>query len=215
MSLPKGLTKPDVHEHPSALPTFPDLAGKVAIITGIGQTGIPNSPTYGNGAATARVFSHNGVKIFGCDLNLKAAEYTKSRLLEADPKAVVDVVKCDVTKQADVDALIKAALDKHGRIDILFNNVGGLRSGSAGDMEEATWISQMELNVNSVYRCCHAVLPTMEKQGSGSIVNNGSITALRYIGEFLTSMNSFPLDKQVDCPLTMSFRKTSNRICSC
>lgn len=183
MSLPNGLVKPAVHPPPTSFPTYPDLSGKVALITGIGQTGTTSTTTWGNGAATARVLAANGVKIFGCDLNLAAAEHTKSRILKLELNAVVDVVKCDVTSQSSVEAFVQAAVDRHGRIDILFNNVGGLRSGSAGDMDEKTWMGQMDLNVNSVYRCCHAVLPIMEAQASGSIVNNASITALRYIGK--------------------------------
>ena len=58
---------------PASFPTYPDLAGKVALITGIGQVGHPNTTTWGNGAATARLLTHNNVRIFGCDLNLTAA----------------------------------------------------------------------------------------------------------------------------------------------
>jgi NAD(P)-dependent dehydrogenase (short-subunit alcohol dehydrogenase family) len=165
------------------LPTYPDLNGKVALITGIGQVGIPNSSTWGNGAATARVLSHNGVKIVGCDINLKAAEYTRSRLLQDKSTADVDVTTTDVTNTADVERLIKFALDKHGRIDILINNVGMTAPGGPSSMPEELWLRQIDLNLNSVYRLCHAVLPTMERQGSGVVINNASITALRYIGK--------------------------------
>ena len=179
-----AVPKPAVNETPTHFPTFPDLKGKVAVITGIGQVGIPNSTTWGNGAATARVLSYNGVKIFGCDLRLDAAEYTRKRILEDNPDAVCDVVTCDVTKSSDVDAFVKAAMDKHGRIDILVNNVGATRAGSPSSMPEETWHQQIDINLNSVYRCCHAVLPIMESQSSGgSIINNASITALRFIGK--------------------------------
>jgi NAD(P)-dependent dehydrogenase (short-subunit alcohol dehydrogenase family) len=174
---------PAVNSHPTSFPTYPDLAGKVALITGIGQVGIADSPTWGNGAATARVLSSNGVKIFGCDLNISAAEYTKQRLLSSKPDAVCDVMACDVTKQDDVDAFVKAAMDKYGRIDILVNNVGATRAGSPADMPESTWMQQIDVNLNSVYRCCHAVLPIMEAQNGGNIINNASITSLRYIGK--------------------------------
>jgi NAD(P)-dependent dehydrogenase (short-subunit alcohol dehydrogenase family) len=110
----------------ASLPTYPDLKGKVALITGIGQVGIPNSSTWGNGAATARVLSHNGVKIFGCDINVDAAGYTKQRLLEDNPKADVDIAKTDVSSSDDVRKLVEAVLEKHGRIDILINNVSRL-----------------------------------------------------------------------------------------
>lgn len=164
-------------------PTYPDLKGKVALITGIGQVGIPNSSTWGNGAATARILAYNGVKIFGCDLNLNAANYTRERLLKDNPEAVCDVVSADMTKLEDIQIFVQAALDKYGRIDILYNNVGMTAPGDPGSMTEEAWQKQIDLNLNSVFRCCRFVLPVMEKQGSGSIINNASITALRYIGK--------------------------------
>lgn len=64
------------------------------------------------------------MKVFGCDLNLQAAEYTKQRLLKASPNAICDVVKADMTSIKDIENLVKAVMAKHGRIDILYNNVG-------------------------------------------------------------------------------------------
>lgn len=167
----------------SQFPTYPDLKGKVALITGIGQVGIPNSDTWGNGAATARLLSHNGVKIFGCDLNLSAAEYTKKRLLQDNPDAECDVVTADMTRTSDVEKFVQAAMEKHGRIDIVYNNVGMTAPGDPGSMLEEAWQKQIDLNLNSVFRCCRLVLPIMERQGAGTIINNASITALRYIGK--------------------------------
>ncbi|EGP89516.1 unnamed protein product [Zymoseptoria tritici ST99CH_1A5] len=167
----------------SQFPVYPDLQGKVALITGIGQVGIENSPTWGNGAATARLLSHNGVKVFGCDLNLKAAEYTKQRLLQDNPNAICDVMSADMTSISDIEQLVKAVMDKHGRIDILYNNVGMTAPGDPASISEELWQKQIDLNLNSVFRCCRLVLPIMEKQGAGSIINNASITAMRYIGK--------------------------------
>jgi NAD(P)-dependent dehydrogenase (short-subunit alcohol dehydrogenase family) len=176
-------SKPLALSPPTIFPTYPDLAGKVALITGIGQVGLQDSDTWGNGAATARILSHNGVKILGCDLNLTAAERTRQRLLSVSPDAICDVMTCDVTKQEDVDKFVATAMEKYGRIDILFNNVGATRAGSPSDMPESVWMGQIDVNLGSVYRCCHAVLPIMEKRGSGCVINNASITALRYIGK--------------------------------
>ncbi|KAF2018431.1 NAD(P)-binding protein [Aaosphaeria arxii CBS 175.79] len=168
---------------PEVSPTYPDLQGKVALITGIGQVGPKDSPFWGNGAATARLLSRNGVKIFGCDLNLPAAERTKERLLEEDTNAVVDVIAADVMKPSDVEALITTVMQRHGRIDILVNNVGQTSAGNPATMSEELWARQIDLNLSSVYRVCHHVLPIMQKQRSGSIINNASITAMRYIGK--------------------------------
>lgn len=167
----------------SQFPIYPDLKGKVALITGIGQVGIPNSPTWGNGAATARVLAANGVKIVGCDLKIEAAEYTKQRLLKDNPEAICDVMAADMTSIDDIEKFVKAAIDKHGRIDICYNNVGMTAPGDPGSITEELWQKQIDLNLNSVFRCCRLVLPIMERQGSGSIINNASITAMRYIGK--------------------------------
>lgn len=186
-------TQPLVNDTPTSFPTFPDLSGKIALITGIGQVGDPTSTTWGNGAATARLLAHNSVKIFGCDLSLPAAENTRSRILALYPQTTIDVVSCDVTKTSDVESFVAACVAKHGRIDILVNNVGATVPGAPHDMDEEKWMAQIDVNLHSVYRCCRAVLPIMTSQhqksggvageGGGSIINNGSITALRYIGK--------------------------------
>lgn len=168
---------------PVVFPSYPDLQGKVALITGVGQVGPRDSPFWGNGAATARFLVRNGVKIFGSDVSLEAAERTKERLLEDTSDAVVDVMKTDVLNPSDVEAFVAAAMAKHGRIDILINNVGQTSAGNPATMSEDVWSRQIDLNLTSVYRLCHHVLPIMQKQGSGNIINNASITALRYIGK--------------------------------
>jgi NAD(P)-dependent dehydrogenase (short-subunit alcohol dehydrogenase family) len=170
--------------HPPIFPAYPDLSNRVALITGIGQVGSPTSTTWGNGAATARLLAHNNVKTFGCDLSLSAAERTRSRLLSEFPNLEITVMAADVTSPSSVQAFVAAALAKHGQIDILINNVGMTAPGSPSSMSEETWTQQIDLNLHSVYRLCHAVLPIMESQPTGgSIINNASITALRYIGK--------------------------------
>lgn len=170
---------------PPTFPLYPDLANRIALITGVGQVGSPTSTTWGNGAATARLLAHNAVKIVGCDLSLPAAERTRERLLAEYPNADVTVVAADVTSADSVAAFARAAVDKHGRIDILINNVGMTAPGSPSSMSEEAWSAQIDLNLTSVYRLCHEVLPVMESQSppGGSIINNASITALRFIGK--------------------------------
>ena len=161
---PQTPTQPPI---PAVNPTYPDLHSRVALITGIGQVGSPTSTTWGNGAATARLLAHNNVKIFGCDLHLSAAQRTQSRLQAEFPNLDIEVMAADVTKTTDVEAFVNAALAKHGRIDILINNVGMTAPGSPATMSEDVWNAQIDLNLTSVYRLCHAVLPVMESQASG------------------------------------------------
>ncbi|KAF2007489.1 putative short-chain dehydrogenases/reductase [Amniculicola lignicola CBS 123094] len=162
-------------------PIYPTLSSKIILLTGIGQTGDPSQ--WGNGAATARTFILNGAKVFGCDINLSAAEATEARLLDEFPHASIGVVKADVTKKEDVRELVEACLKRYGRIDVLVNNVGRSEKGDVATMEEEAWDKQMDVNLKSVYLTCHFVLPVMEKQGGGVVVNISSIAGLRYIGK--------------------------------
>lgn len=121
--------------------TFSDLHNKVALVTGVGQvsvpSGTPNADSiWGNGAATAKLLAQTGVRVFGCDLNIDAAQYTKSRIEAEIPGAQIEVVRTDVTKRAEVDALAKACVDKYGSIDVLVCNVGMSAPGSPVDMSD-------------------------------------------------------------------------------
>lgn len=165
--------------------SYPDLEGKVALVMGIGQATSFGSTLWGNGAAIAFCLSQNKVKIFGCDINLEAAKNTQSRL-----PGPCEVMTADVTSSSDVSKVVNSCLDTYGRIDILVNNVGLPILGDAVTLPEESWDQQMNLNLKSVYLSCHLVIPIMEKQGSGSIVNNASIAGIRYIGKPQVAYNS-------------------------
>ena len=168
---------------PEQSPIYPDLRGKVALVTGIGQDGPADNEKWGNGAAISLALARNGVKVFGCDINLSAAKSTKSRIESLIPDAVVDVVTTDVTKSAEVEAFVKDCMTKHGRVDILINNVGRSEQGGPAEMTEQVWDSQMDINLKSVYLTSHFVLPIMESQGSGAVVNVSSVVGMRYAGK--------------------------------
>ena len=84
-------------------------------MTGIGQTGDPGLTMWGNGAATARVMAEQGAKVFGCDLNLEAAQRIQKRLSGAD----VTVTEANVTLNDDVKRAVDECIKKYGRIDVL------------------------------------------------------------------------------------------------
>jgi NAD(P)-dependent dehydrogenase (short-subunit alcohol dehydrogenase family) len=154
---------------------------------GVGQTQTEsNDPNlWGNGAAIAYALSKNGVSIFGCDLNLDAAKLTQSRL-----PGTCDVMTANVTSASDVKAVIDACFNKHGRIDILINNVGFPIAGNAASLSEEAWDDQIAVNLKSVFLACKYVLPIMEKQGFGSIVNNASIAGIRSLSKPQIAYNS-------------------------
>lgn len=156
-----------------------NLQGKVVLITGLGQT---SDEGWGIGAAIATLFARQGASIYGGNRSLESAERTKRRIEEEG--GICDVLSTDVTDSASVKALVDRCLQKHGRIDILVNNVGRSEPGCPATMAEDVWHSQVDINLNSVYLTCHHVLPIMERQESGgAIVNIASIAGLRYIGK--------------------------------
>lgn len=173
-------------------PIYPDLKGKVALILGIGQarTASTTANSWGNGAAIAWMLAHNGAKIMGCDIDLSAAEHTASRIQRSHPSAVCDVVRADVTSAEDVQRTVDACMARYGRIDVLVNNVGATAAGDPASLSELTWDAQMDLNLKSVYLSLKVVLPIMEEQGTGAVVNNASIAGLRFLGKPQVAYNT-------------------------
>jgi NAD(P)-dependent dehydrogenase (short-subunit alcohol dehydrogenase family) len=176
----------------TSYPVYPDLKDKVALILGVGQTCTARATanSWGNGAAVAWMLAYNGVKIFGCDINLSAAKNTASRVRQTWKDAVCDVVRADVTSANDIGKVVDACMEKHGRIDILVNNVGATAAGDPVTLPEVVWDAQLNLNLKSVYLSTKAVLPIMERQGSGVVVNNASIAGLRFIGKPQVAYNA-------------------------
>ncbi|KAJ5753511.1 short chain dehydrogenase [Penicillium nucicola] len=155
------------------------LDGKVALITGLGQT---SEEGWGIGAAIAMKLSQQGALIFGGNRTAAAAARTKTRI-EAEG-GICHVQQTDVTDSASTKALVEACIERYGRIDILVNNVGKSEPGCPATMSEKIWDQQMDLNLKSVYLTTHFVLPIMEKQASGgTVINVSSIAGLRYIGK--------------------------------
>lgn len=75
-------------------------------------------------------------------------------------------------------------MSKHGRVDILVNNVGRSEPGGPAELSEQAWDAQMDVNLKSVYLMCHLVLPVMEKQSTGGcVLNVSSIAGMRYVGK--------------------------------
>jgi len=154
------------------------LDNRIAFISGIGSVG----EGWGNGRATAVVMARQGATIFGTDINLAAAEATVATIRGEGHAA--SAVRCDMTDGDDVKAAVDACLARHGRIDILVNNVGGSAPGDPVSMEEDVWHAQMDLNLKSVFLACKHVLPVMQAQHmaagkGGAIVNIASVAGVR------------------------------------
>ena len=152
------------------------LQDRVAIVTGAGSVG----PGWGNGRATCVRFAEEGARIFAVDRNLEATAETVERV-----KAVggdIEVQHCDVTDSASIKAMVEACLARYGRIDVLINNVGGSARGGPVEMSEEVWDAQVDYNLKSVFLTLKYVLPVMERQRAGAIVNVASTSGLRWTG---------------------------------
>jgi NAD(P)-dependent dehydrogenase (short-subunit alcohol dehydrogenase family) len=154
------------------------LQDKVAIVTGAGCVG----PGWGNGRATAVRFAEEGAKIFAVDRNLDSVTETVERVKAAGGEIAVQ--QCDVTDNASVAAMVDACAARFRRIDCLVNNVGGSAHGGPVEMAEEVWDAQVDFNLKSVFLTCKHVLPVMEKQKAGAIVNVASTSGIRFTGAF-------------------------------
>ncbi len=153
------------------------LDNKVALVTGCGTM----ESGWGNGKATAVMLARQGATVYGCDLNQEAAERTRDIIQEEGGAATVQ--PCDVTQSAQVADMVANCIAQYGRIDILVNNVGRSEPGEPVTMDEAVWHEQLQVNLTSAFLCCKHVIPVMEAQGGGSIINMSSVAGLRYVGK--------------------------------
>ena len=152
------------------------LQDKVAIVTGAGSVGAG----WGNGKATAVLFAREGAKVLAVDLNAEAAEETRA-IVEGEG-GICTTFRADVSEASEVEAMVQACLDAFGRVDILHNNVGIGALGGAAETTEEDWDRLHKVNLKSIFLCCRAVLPEMERQGGGAIVNISSVGGIRWIG---------------------------------
>jgi NAD(P)-dependent dehydrogenase (short-subunit alcohol dehydrogenase family) len=113
-------------------------------------------------------------------VNLEAAEETVGIIRGEGGSATA--LACDVTKSDAVQTVVDAVIARHGRIDILHNNVGYATMGGPIELDEAAWRRTIDLNVTSCFITCKHVLPHMLKRRTGAIVNVSSVAAIRYTG---------------------------------
>ena len=152
------------------------LKEKIGLITGAGSIG----PGWGNGKAAAVLYAREGAQIFAADLNIEAAEETKSIIEEEG--GTCTAFQADVTNIDQVGEMVNACLDVYPRIDVLHNNVGVPHVGGPQETAVEDWDRLFAINAKSMYLTCRACLPQMVAQSSGAIVNISSIASMRYVG---------------------------------
>jgi NAD(P)-dependent dehydrogenase (short-subunit alcohol dehydrogenase family) len=152
------------------------LKNKVAMVTGAGSSG----PGWGNGKATAVLFAREGAKVFAVDINSAAVKETQSIIRGEGGECAIH--QTDVTRSSDVEAMVARCVQTYGRVDILHNNVGIVQVGGPVDTTEEDWDRIHAVNLKSMFLTCKYVIPHMEAQGGGAIVNIASIGGIRWIG---------------------------------
>jgi 3-oxoacyl-[acyl-carrier protein] reductase len=141
------------------------LEGKVALVTAAAGTGI--------GSATARRLQAEGAAVVISDAHERRLVETASELGD------LLAVPCDVTDEDQVQHLFAAAVDRHGRIDVVVNNAGLGGTADLVDMTDDQWHKVVDVTLTGTFRCTRAALRVLCPQGSGVIVNNASVLGWR------------------------------------
>jgi NAD(P)-dependent dehydrogenase (short-subunit alcohol dehydrogenase family) len=150
------------------------VEGKVAIVTGAGST---PGPGIGTGKATAVVLAREGASVLLVDLHPERAEETLAMI--TDEGGTASVFAADCTSAADCEAMVAAAVERYGTVDILVNNIGLAALGNVVDTTEDEWDRAFDINLRTAFLASKYAVPVMAAQGYGSIVNISSISAVR------------------------------------
>jgi NAD(P)-dependent dehydrogenase (short-subunit alcohol dehydrogenase family) len=145
----------------------PRLAGKVALISGIAS---------GQGRAAALLFSRHGARVVGCDLNRAGAEAVAAQAREHGGGVLA--LEANAAHEADVARWVALAVERHGRIDVLYNNAALGGFGMVHEMTLEHWDAAVRSELDVVFLGCKHAIPHMIAAGGGSIVNTGSVSAL-------------------------------------
>src|SRR5660398_181255 len=142
------------------------LENKVVIITGAGS---------GIGKKTAILFAKEGAKVIVADVNEKGGN---ERVDEIKKNGEGFFAKLDVTNREQSKQMVKATLEKYGKIDVLINNAGIVQDAFVSKMTEGQWDKVIDINLKGDFNCIQAVVEVMLNQSSGAIINTSSIVGL-------------------------------------
>lgn len=142
------------------------LDGKAIYVTG-GASGI--------GKSVATALAEAGADVAIVDVNLEGAEAAAKEIAEATGSKTI-AIRCDVTNQDDVEAMIAKVVDTYGKLDAAFNNAGICLNVPAEEMTFEQWNKVVNINLNGVFLCATAAGRVMLKQGYGSIINTASMS---------------------------------------
>ncbi|KAJ9609107.1 hypothetical protein H2200_006878 [Cladophialophora chaetospira] len=142
----------------------PRLANKVCLITGTSG---------GMGRAAALHFAREGAKVVGCDINAeKDAETVK--LVTAEGGSMISLSPCDLTKADSCQKLVDAVIEKHGRLDVLYNNAAVAYFAWIDNHPDDVWYKTIDYELHLVFLLTRAAWPHLKKSGKASIISTGS-----------------------------------------
>ena len=149
------------------------LEGKVAIVTGPGNRG----GATGTGYATAILYAAQGAKVLLVDLDEERAAETLE-VINADG-GDASIFQADITDEEACNEMATVCVERYGKVDILFNNVGTVGRGKVTEVEKSEWDRSMAISLESMIWTCKHTIPRMAESGGGSIINVSSIDGQR------------------------------------
>jgi NAD(P)-dependent dehydrogenase (short-subunit alcohol dehydrogenase family) len=167
------------------------LKDRVAIITGASE---------GLGRATAERFARCGAKVAMCARRKEVLERA-AEAIRAATRGDLLALPCDVTRPAEVEALVAATVARWGGVDILVNNAGTSSAAGFAEVDDAAWHEDIELKLMAAIRLCRLVIPHMQRRGGGRIVNvttvGGKAPAARALPTSVTRAAGINLTKSL------------------
>jgi NAD(P)-dependent dehydrogenase (short-subunit alcohol dehydrogenase family) len=158
------------------------LDDRVAIVVGAGQTA---GETMGNGRAVAMTFAREGARLVLVDRDADSLAATAALIADA-PDVDIEpptLVVADIATDDGPDRIVAAALEAHGQIDVLHNNVGiGMGDGPPHHLADDAFDRIMDVNLRALWRTCRAAVPALRASGNGAIVNVSSLASIAAAG---------------------------------
>lgn len=155
-----------------------------------GKSVIVTAASKGLGKETAKQFAAEGAHVLIASRSEKQLQQSVSEIKAETENENVSYVVCDMTDSGAIKAMVAQAVAKNGTVDVLVNNAGGPPAGNFHDVDDADWQQAFELNLLSFVRTIREVLPFMQKQQSGHIVNFTSSSMKQPIDNLILS-NTF------------------------
>lgn len=149
------------------------LAGKVALVTGAASSGAG----IGVGHASAVLFAREGASVLLVNRSVQHADELRRHI--EDEGGIAASFGADVADEAQVRAMVDAAMERFGQLNILLNNVGIGGPGTATTVSDEVWDSVMRVNLKGTLWCCKHAIPRMIESGGGSIINMSTVAAIR------------------------------------